>query len=238
MHANASPRVPRIRAWLLPLSVAITLLAAGPNARGATPDGAGSRAAITLGPGSTLWLEGTSNIHDFESRTTSVGLAFTRDPGAKDPTDPAGLETFVRSSGIQGLDLQVPIASMHSGKSGLDKNMQKALRADANPVIHFHLAHYTVTPKPAPNDTMDIHAEGTLSIAGRDRPVTLDARAWRGKDGIWLEGSQKLQMTQFDVRPPTMMMGALRVNDHITVRYRLLITPAGTAVGMHESSTN
>jgi hypothetical protein len=60
---------------------------------------------------------------------------------------------------------------------------------------------------------------------GRERPVTLEARAIRNGSGVWLEGSRGLRMTDYGIKPPTMMLGTLRVGDSITVRYRLLLVP-------------
>jgi hypothetical protein len=43
-------------------------------------------------------------------------------------------------------------------------------------------------------------------------------------------------MTEYDVKPPTMMLGALRVNDKILVRYRLLLTSGNGASGSAASA--
>lgn len=183
-------------------------------------------AAVTLGAGSTVWLEGTSNLHEFSSRTGVLELAVTRDPSAADATDLKSLAALVQSAGVRGLDLDVPVLTLKSGKQGLDKNLYKALKTEANPRIHFHLEHYIVTPRGAASDTLAVSADGQLRIAGAERPVTLTANLVRSDHGMWLEGSTVLKMTQYGVRPPTMMLGALRVNDPVTVRYRLLLAPA------------
>ncbi len=198
-------------------------------AQAATHEDAGVPAAIGLGAGSSLWLEGTSNIHDFESRTSQVVVAFTRDSNAQNATDAASLEAMIRASAMRGLDLHVLVTTLHSGKAGLDKNLYKALNVEAHPQIHFHLARYTVTPRATGGDTLNIHAEGTLSVAGKDQPVSLEARAYRNDRGVWLEGSEPLLMSAFGIKPPKMMLGTLRVNDKITVRYRLLLAPTGPA---------
>ena len=198
-------------------------------AQAATHEGAGVPTAIGLATGSSLWLEGTSNIHNFESRTSQVTVAFTRDANAPNPTDAASLDAMIRASAVHGLDLHVLVATLKSGKAGLDKNLYKALEAEEHPQIHFHLARYTVTPRAASGDTLNVHAEGTLSVAGKDQPVSLEARAFRNDRGVWLEGSEALLMSSFGVKPPKMMLGTLRVNDKITVRYRLLLAPTGPA---------
>lgn len=211
----------------LALSVAITSL----PAQAAAPDSSAAPLAVTLGPGSTLWLDGTSTIHEYESRTSETKIAFKRDSAAPQPADAASFEALIRSSGVRHVDVHVPVLSLRSKKSGLDKNLWKALKADDHPAIRCQLARYTVKSSAAGGDTLQIRAEGTLEVAGRTRPITLDARAWRAPTGIWIAGSQPLLMSDFGIKPPTMMMGTLRVADRVTVHYRLLLTPKSGADG-------
>ena len=208
--------------WMIWLAIAVVVTGSG----AAFAEIKTAPLLVALGQGSTLWLDGTSSMHDYESRTNDVTLSFTRDATTGDPADAAGLQTMIRASGIVGLDVAVPILSMHSGKSGLDRNLQRTLKADKFPVIRFHLEHYTVAPGSVGRDTVDLNVDGTLSVAGHNRPTTLAIRAYRGGAGLWLEGSQALLMTDFDIRPPTMMLGALKVADRVTVHYRLLLVPA------------
>jgi len=221
-----------MKLWKRSMNRAVCLLIAGglsgsPGALIAVP-GAATPVRVALGQGSTLWLEGTSTMHDFESRTSAVSLSFTRDPAAAEPADPAAFEALVRDSAITGLDVEIPVDSLHSGKSGLDKNLEKALRAAQNPAIRFHLSHYAWKPAGASPDSFEIEAKGTLNVAGKDQPVTLAAHARRVASGLWVDGTQELLMTSFDVQPPKLMFGALKVGDRITVHYRLLLSPVTT----------
>jgi hypothetical protein len=177
---------------------------------------------VKLGPASVLWLDGTSSLHEYESHTSQIGFDMARDPASREPANAADLAEIIRHSGIRSVDVRVPVGTLRSGKSGLDRNMMKALRADQYPEIRFHLARYTASGV----DTVDIQAEGTLTIAGQERPVTLKARAFRGPGGVWLEGTHGLRMTEFGIKPPTMMMGTIRVGDPVTIHYQLLLSPA------------
>jgi hypothetical protein len=180
---------------------------------------------VTLGAGSRLWLEGTSTMHDYESGTSQVTVRLHRDAAAAAPQDVAGLDAAIRSGQVRGVEVEVPVLSLKSKKSGLDKNLWKALQAEQHPSIRFRLEHYTIATTSSSSDTLRIRAEGTLQVAGVSRPDTLDARAYRHTDGVWLEGSEPLLMSDFGIRPPTMMMGTLRVKDRVVVRYRLLLRP-------------
>jgi hypothetical protein len=180
---------------------------------------------VTLGPGSVLWLEGTSTVHDFECRSTEVDLTLRGEAAGLHASDAAGLAGFIRASGVRGAALRVPVASLRSAKAALDKNLRRAMRAEEHPHVRFELDRYTLSGGTAPGDTIPIRAEGRLTVAGRERTITLDARAVGAADGVWLEGSHALLMSDYGIKPPTMMLGTLRVGDRITVRYRLLLVP-------------
>ena len=182
--------------------------------------GAGAPVAVHLGPGSTLRVSGTSTVHDWESTTTATAVSITRRPGA----GPADFPALVHASAIQDVDVRVPVRSLHSPRKGLDANLYKALKADAHPTIEVHLDRSTAA-KAAAGDTTHVTASGTIRVAGVERPVTLEARLHPGDGGTWLVGTNTLRMSDFGIKPPTMMMGTLRVRDPVTIRYRLLLLP-------------
>jgi hypothetical protein len=186
--------------------------------------------SVTLGSGSELRLEGSSNVHDWKSRTDRLSAAFTRTQDAAHPGDVAALDGLIRSSKIRGLTLKIPVASMKSGKDGLDKNMQKALKADKHPVILFEMSGYEFAGG-TDADTVTIEAQGTITVAGVKRPETIKAIMVRGDQGLWLQGTKDLLMTDFEIKPPTMMMGTLRTKNEVKVHYRLLLTPGGAPSG-------
>ena len=232
MNPKSHRITPKPRALMLTAALAAALALA----QAATASDARVTLPITLGAGSAVWLEGTSSLHNFESRTSDVSVHFQRDAAAREPMDAQALDQLIRTSGVTGLDVDIPVASMRSGKSGLDKNMQKTLKADRFPSIRFQLAHYALSP--TAGDTAGLQADGTLTIAGHDRPTKLTARAYRSAQGIWVEGTQALLMTDFEIRPPTMMLGAVKVGDRVTVHYRLLLVPVSAGAGPQSSRTN
>jgi hypothetical protein len=211
----------------LALLVVLTLACAAVPASSQAP--ASAPAAVRLGPGSTLWIEGGSNVHEWESRTTQPTVKLLRDASSADPSDVAALDAWLRAGGLKGLDLGVPLATMHSKKGpNLDKNMLKALKAEQNPEITFHLTQAKVG-EPS-GDSLSVSADGVLRIAGRERPITVAGRLVRSEAGVWLNGSHGLRMSEYDVKPPTMMLGTMRVHDSVSVYFKLLLAP-GTPSG-------
>jgi|KBSSwiStaDraftv2_1062776.scaffolds.fasta_scaffold05330_5 hypothetical protein len=211
----------------LALLVVLALACAAVPASSQAP--ASAPVAVRLGPGSTLWIEGGSNVHEWESRTTQPTVKLLRDASSSDPNDVAALDAWLRGGGLKGLDLGVPLATMHSKKgSTLDKNLLKALKAEQNPEITFHLTQAKVG-EPS-GDSLSVSADGVLRIAGRERPITVAGRLVRSEAGVWLNGSHGLRMSEYDVKPPTMMLGTMRVHDSVSVYFKLLLAP-GTPSG-------
>ncbi len=219
----------RLNAWPWLALAALVACAAPVYAETATLP----HAAVKLGTGSELWIEGKSTIHEWHSKTSTLGFVLMRDAAQADPADVAALDAWLRGGGARGLDLTVPVATMRSGKAALDKNMLKALKADKHPEIHFGIA----TPKlgTARGDTLNVSAEGSLTVSGVTRPITVQGMLIRGKDGVRLEGSHTLKMTEYEVKPPVMMLGTLKVADPVTIFFRLSLVPgaADTKTATH-----
>lgn len=214
-----------IRWTALVLALAVCVPARSLAAPAAAPPASG----IALGPGSELWLDGTSTVHDFECRSRAVVLELTFDPAAAKPANAAALLECIRSGAVRAVRVRVPVASLHSEKEGLDKNLRKAMKAERFPEVRFALGTHTLGP--AAGDSAAIHAQGTLTIIGNERAAALDATAKLGRDGVWLVGAYSLRMSEFGIKPPTMMLGTLRVGDRVTIHYRLLLVPTGETAG-------
>jgi YceI-like protein len=83
---------------------------------------------------------------------------------------------------------------------------REVLDARSHPAIEFRAKPATLSPEPA--------IEGTLSIRGIERPMTLKPR--RESDRAVIE--TLLHQPAFGMRPYTAMLGALRVQPDVRVR--------------------
>jgi polyisoprenoid-binding protein YceI len=200
-----------------------------PRAIAAGTEAPAIASVVQLGPGSQLWLVGTSTLHDFECRSQKVALELGLAANAARPANAEALFALVRASSVLGVQVKVPVVSLHSEKEGLDKNLRKAMKVERFPNVHFRLGSYTCGAAPANGDSVAIHAQGTLTIVGQERPAVLEATARRSRDGVWLDGSYSLRMSEFGITPPTMMLGTIRTGDRVTIHYHLLLVPKADA---------
>ncbi len=172
---------------------------------------------VTLGPKSTLQVFGSSTMHAWELTSVESKVTVHRAEGATGNDWIA----LAKAGQVSGVDVVVPVATLHSEKSGLDKNMLKTMKAKEFPDVTVHLEKFT--PAGASGDTLKLTAEGTMTIAGSTKPVTLNGRMVAGNGGVWLSGDYAMKMSTFGIQPPTMMMGAIKVGDPVTIKYQLLL---------------
>jgi polyisoprenoid-binding protein YceI len=72
-----------------------------------------------------------------------------------------------------------------------------------------------------------IKAHGNLTIAGVTKEVVMDVHCVVNKNGnITCTGSKILNMTDYAVKPPKFMLGAMKTGDAITLDFKLVYTKA------------
>jgi polyisoprenoid-binding protein YceI len=163
-----------------------------------------SALALTIHPTGSLRLEGDSTLHRFSSTVTIVTM--TLDSGSKP------LAEAVKAGAVKDLVVTIPVEGLKSGEKGLDKNLYKALRADKFPDILYKLDRYEGSK-----------TEGRLTIAGQERPAAIDVEFKYGPQGVEVAGSYALKMSDFGVKPPSLMFGAIKVKDPIVIRFDLFL---------------
>lgn len=204
----------RIKLRLQSLAAALVLAFAlvAPQARAA------DRVALDLAPNSVLSLHGDSNVHHWSSQATKLELKGSIE-GSTSPAD------AVRAGAPFDLEVTIAVKGLKSGKSKLDDNMYSALKEKQNPTIVWRLKSYE-RPADASADSMIVNAEGTLRVAGQERPVTIKT-AVRSEDGkLRVRGEVPLLMTDFGVKPPTMMLGTMRTKNEVLVTFDLALVAA------------
>jgi len=122
---------------------------------------------------------------------------------------------------IKSLSFHLIVTDLKSGEKGLDKNAYKALKTDQYKGILYKLTSATVMPEQ--DGKYQIKTQGALTIAGVTNNVAMDVYAVINKDGsITCTGSNKLKMTDYQVKPPKFMLGAMKTGDDITLNYTLI----------------
>jgi hypothetical protein len=155
---------------------------------------------------------GTSNLHNWsmEAKDIACSAKFTFVPGSSLPQS------------LTALDLAIPIHNLKSGESLMDSRAYTALKADKFGTITFTSASAVIVP--GQRNQFQVKSTGTMTIAGVGRPVVLTVACQVNVDGsITCSGSQELKMTEYQIKPPSFMLGALRTGDVLTINYSLVL---------------
>src|SRR5690606_7255544 len=155
---------------------------------------------------STLKVEGTSNVHDWEL----------------DAKEQQGKLVAELADGqlvkLTQLDFTVKAESLKSGKNGMDKNTFKALNTDKHKQITYKMNKVNnidcVT-----TGNCKVTTSGTLTIAGTAKPIDITFDAKVAADKITFTGSKALKMSDFKVDPPTAMFGTITTGDQVTIKF-------------------
>jgi polyisoprenoid-binding protein YceI len=156
---------------------------------------------------------GTSNLHNWSMEDKDVSCTATFTYATAKSTIPTGLKT---------LTLSFPVHSLKSGKSGMDSKAYSALKAKDGGNIAFSSTSSTIIPGAA--GKFAVKSNGSLTIAGVTQPVVMDAACQVMADGtVSCTGTEKLKMSDYLIKPPTYMMGALKTGDALTIEFTLVV---------------
>jgi polyisoprenoid-binding protein YceI len=198
--------------------ILVASLVAIATAGAQTPDGV----KLVVGPDSELSFEGTSTLHGFHCKTTKLQVSASVDPTYME----AKISQINRP--LKSIEVVIPVKSLSCGNKGLEENMFKTLKADKFPEIRYQLTTYEIAG--AADNQVTLKSVGTLTVAGNQKQIEMIVKADRGADGKAVAtGTQSILMTDFGIKPPVFMLGALKTGNKIVVSFKLNVAPRAVA---------
>jgi polyisoprenoid-binding protein YceI len=165
-------------------------------------------------------LEGDSTLRRWATRagqvTVEVGVDAARVAAVAQSMD---VEALVRGRFVDRFALVIPVDQLASGDARLDRHLREALGAERHKEIRFRMDSYDVAGAPAPGVALTVTLHGRLTVAGRERAIDVVASGLRVRAGVRFRGQKELAMTDFGVKPPTLMLGAIKAADRVTVKF-------------------
>lgn len=190
-----------------------------------------SAVRLQLAPGSQLSFDGTSTLHGFTCTTSTMQAYIDVDPSYQT----ASLNTIAHP--IVNVQVVIPVKSLKCGGE-LENNMYKTLNAAQFPYVIYKLSSYDVIAETAAAAKFSASTQGNLTIAGKENPIRMTIDAARGTDGIVsATATQAIKMSAFGIKPPTFMLGTLRVGDQLKVKFTVKATQAAIASAVSELSS-
>ena len=97
----------------------------------------------------------------------------------------------------------------------MDKKTYKALRETDYPTISYNL----ISAIPQSGNT--VTSTGELIIAGKKRKVSMDVNYEIYSNIIVFRGELTLKMSDYEISPPTALMGTIKTGDEVTIRFSI-----------------
>lgn len=170
---------------------------------------ASAQNAYTMSSDFVIGIYGSSNVHDWNETVNKVS------------GNASVLWNNDGSFNLQSLTVKVDINSIISDHgSTMNNKTFKALKSDSYPQIVFTLSDPLKNIKSADNGN-SVMANGSITIAGVTKPVTMLVKIYIGEHGkIVFEGQQALKMSDYGIEPPTALAGMMKVADGVVVKFK------------------
>lgn len=153
-------------------------------------------------------VSGTSTVRGW---TCSVSGTAAVAPGSSTPAP--GF-----ADGVQSAMLTVPVADFECPDETMTEHLMDAMKPAEFAEITFQLDGYEASGGGA-------DARGALTILGVTRPVSFPISLTPSSTGITIAGEVGLDMTEYGVEPPVVLLGLLRVGPEIRIQFEGLVIP-------------
>jgi len=157
---------------------------------------------------SSMIIRGTSSLHDWQVEV-------------KEMAGSAALlmnETYIDS--ILDTRFSFRTKSIVSDYRLMDKKTYEALKAEEYSAIHFRIANDKEIYRS--DSGFSGKVTGYLSIAGVTKEIDVPFSGKILENGqVEVEGTVPLKMSEFNIDPPTALMGALKTDDEVWISYSL-----------------
>jgi hypothetical protein len=167
---------------------------------------------------SRLSIVGTTNVAGFGcvSHELSSVLRATVYP------DDAGTDIAFKNAVLNvGVDL------LDCGNSKMNKDLCRALQSGKYPYITICLSSIKSTGKAdgIATEWIEFIARITITTAGVSQPASVLFRATKlDESQLRITGQHTLLLSSFGIKPPTALLGAVKVRDAITIKFDLLMS--------------
>ncbi|MCC5908708.1 MAG: YceI family protein [Balneolaceae bacterium] len=182
--------------------------------------------AYTFQPSLILAQDGEKTLSfNPESTTITIDGTSNRDDWTVTAEQFEGYVTINENEGeapdIIQASLVVKAQEMSGGRSSImDRLMRDALKAREHNDIEFNL---TGVETDGNGDSFNVITSGDLTLAGVTRTIEVPLEGTRLSNGNYqFTGSYALNMTEYEISPPTAMFGALVTGDEVIINFDIV----------------
>ena len=160
-----------------------------------------AQTSYKVGAGSQIKVSGTSNLHDWNMLTGNFSCQ----------------GNFIMKNGalqdVSSLMFTLPVINLRSKDKLMDTRAYKTLNEEKYKMITFRLTNATVVPQ-----LKIIRVTGDLTISGVTKLVSMQtAYVVNADESITCKGTKTIKMSNYAIKAPSFMMGALKTGDDVTI---------------------
>lgn len=157
---------------------------------------------------STFVINGTSSLHDWEMVSNSLQGAI------------ALIKSNATSIDVKDINVTVSVRTFESGNRVMNKKCYAALKDESHPNIIYRFKSLESIQSTA-NNSFKATLIGQLTIAGVTKTVKIAVKLITNGHKVSITGEKALKMSDFDVTPPTALLGTLKTGNDITIEFNL-----------------
>ncbi len=169
----------------------------------------------TILPESRVFIQGTSNVNHFTCDCSNEFEVRHYKVFQSSPSQMVFVDT----------KLYLPVTLFDCKNRKMDRDLQRALKADQYPTVELELTNLHISSSNL-SQLEDQWAEATakvnITLAGVTKTQFVRVKVKRAdSSALQIDGSKSLKMTDFEITPPEVLFGMIKVNDQITLHFNL-----------------
>lgn len=176
----------------------------------------GETVSYTIDPASKLYLQGSTNVTNFSCNCNDRFSEGSFQINAKENNSLLQFSNAVMYIKTETFDCRNRL---------MNRDLYKALKSTQYPKIKIQLLEAQQNPNAMVNDCNDwvtLKGQAIITLTNVSKKVPLDVKAKKtGKNQFRFVSSKDLLMTDFNITPPSPMLGIVKVRDKITIHLDL-----------------
>ena len=167
----------------------------------------GQQGVVLIPSESKITVSGTSNLHEWEERVDKFDVSMQVQPKGTAIASISNVTFMSKSAAVVGDN------SIMTGKT------HDALQVDKHPEIIFRSSDISVPD--LQGGSIKGNLKGDVVINGVTKHIVVSYTGILSGDKLEISGSQVLDMKDYNIKPPTALMGTLKTGDKVTVSFSL-----------------
>lgn len=155
-----------------------------------------------------ITVSGNSTMHKWSSNVTKSTLA----------GDFSIVDGDLKKINSAMVIMEVTSLKSHQDSDLMDQRTYKTLKAEKYPQITYE--YLSTLSADSKGDLSTVKVNGNLTIGGVSKPTELILKITNLSNGdVQIKGSRKILMSNYGIKPPSFMAGAIKVEDEIEISF-------------------